>query len=168
MLSCYALDPNHKLEYMTEEGLTEVKGYLFILSYETGADDFEVSELSGELDSFITKLKSHEGFIPDVCNFWKSTGYSFLKRLGIHLAALRASSANTERIFSALNRIITPDRNRLDLITIGNLIQVRLNNLSLKSVRARTSSQPSGQSPTASTTASEMPMDVDGTGSQAP
>lgn len=52
-------------------------------------------------------------------------------------ASCHASSANTERIFSSLGRIVTPSRNCLNLRTIFDLISIQIYNKTSAYVKAK-------------------------------
>lgn len=65
--------------------------------------------------------------IADVPNWWvRQEKYTILKPLALKLACCHASSANTERFFSRLGRLISPTRTCLSLQMIQHLIGIRI------------------------------------------
>lgn len=74
--------------------------------------------------------KALKSYIRDTNTWWTGSSTLILKIVALRLAACHAISANTERIFSALNRIITPDRNKLNLSTVSDIMTVRIYQLS--------------------------------------
>lgn len=57
-------------------------------------------------------------------DWWTKTPMPCLKAVGCRLAALHSSSANFERHFSAMNRTLTCDRNRMHVITLFKLVAI--------------------------------------------
>jgi len=137
LLAAYALNPNYRLEFLTERSIRKAKLYMLTLLFEMGHDEEAGRVLTREFGQFLQKMKATTTVINDVHSWWESSGSAVLKIIGARLAACHASSANTERIFSGLGRIITPARNRLNIKTVFELMCIRIHNLARNSVRAR-------------------------------
>lgn len=68
---------------------------------------------------------AQRGFIKSIHTWWGISELKLLKEVGLRFSACHASSANTERIFSALNKASTPSRNRSGVTNLFNLMMIR-------------------------------------------
>lgn len=75
---------------------------------------------------------AQRGFIKSIHTWWGISELKLLKEVGLRFSACHASSANTERIFSALNKASTPSRNRSGVTNLFNLMMIRIFNLSCR------------------------------------
>jgi len=131
LLAAYILDPNNRVKWMTESAIDRaLKKILEILiqSRESDSEDDVDSSLANAFDSeyrrFISKAKRITTQV-DTREFWcKNRDFLMLKQAGIRLSHCSSSSANTERIFSALSRICVPSRNRLSIVSMFNLLSI--------------------------------------------
>lgn len=88
-----------------------------------------------------------------------------IKYVGMRLGVCQSSSANTERLFSGLNRIITASRNRLTMKTVFELMVIRTAKLSKKeakkpiSINPRLAQSSSQSVPTQSTSSQNVEED---------
>jgi len=137
MLAAYALDPNNRLQYLKERSIRKAKLHMLAILFEMGHDDGAGRLLNREFEVYLQKMKEMTEPIANVHDWWRKSGTVALKVVGMRLAACHASSANTERIFSGLGRIITPIRNRLNIKTVHELMSIRVFNLSRESLRAK-------------------------------
>lgn len=143
MLAAYILDPN-RMFYLTPKALKRGKEYILQLLLDMGQGKEILEPLKKEMKRYFEVAKSLKSYISDIYSWWTGSSTLILKIVALRLAACHASSANTERIFSALNRVITPDRNRLSLDTISDLMTVRIYRLSKQQnnkMRSRSSPQ---------------------------
>lgn len=125
MFMAYILDPNQKLEYLTERAIKKGKSRIAKLLLDMGNDEAIGEQLKMEFQKYFSIVK-RSGQIDDLYSWRKLQDLPLLRIAGLRCAAMHASSANTERIFSALNQIITMDRNRLKIDTIIDLISVKI------------------------------------------
>lgn len=86
-------------------------------------------------------------FVKDPYDWWKSQAdLTVIRTLGMRLSCLHSSSANTERFFSGLSRIITPSRSRLSIDTIFELmVVITFRRSQQRSPRARSASSQAAQ-----------------------
>lgn len=92
---------------------------------------------SNEFDDYIERIRPITHFITDIKTWWLDAGFPHLRDIGIRLASCHGSSANTERVFSGLNRIVTSTRNALNIQTLFELMTIRIHRLSLDEVNKR-------------------------------
>lgn len=148
MLAAYIMDPNHKMEYLTEEALDEGFTFIFGMVLSHGSKPEVFREVESEFALYQRAVIEDEGFIQDVYSWWSNqASYHYIKRVGKRVSLMHASSANTERIFSTLSRTLTHSRNRLDLGTVFDILNCQLSDPSFRNqkkvsrARASTSSQ---------------------------
>ena len=147
MLAAYVLNPNSRLEFVTDRSLKKAKLFMLKILFDMGYDTDSGRVLHTEFERYIQVIKNSTGEIEDVYEWWQSSRTVVLKVVGARLAACHSSSANTERVFSGLGRILTPSRNRLHLRTVFELMSIKIFRLSRNSVKAtRTKSQKDGES----------------------
>lgn len=117
-----------------------------------------------EFEMYESTAKSQRNFVTDVYGWWCSVdGFNFLNLVGKRFAAMHASSANTERIFSGLSRILTGSRNRLDTGTIFELLSIRVCTLSNRDKKKFTRPlppPPPGSSQERASISSQMSVDI--------
>jgi len=78
-----------------------------------------------EFIRYLSKARRRTEVIEDPLNFWKrNREFLLLKQAGVRLFCCQSSSANTERIFSALGRICSPTRNRLSAHSMANMLAI--------------------------------------------
>lgn len=143
-LTSYALDPNHKLEFLSREAFNEVELTCNVILIEMGHNDTIARALREDLVRYKESLKDVTSYIQNVYSWWdQQKGYSVLKKVGLRLAACHASSANTERIFSTLSATITPGRNKLGLDAVLDLTTLRVEKLSERKISSRRRSRSS-------------------------
>lgn len=141
LLMAYALNPNHKLEWLSRKAIDIIKPKLLEVLIWSECD-YNLAVLKNELNSYfqwIAANRDEQVFISDVAAWWREQSWTYLSLVGQRMANCHASSANTERIFSALNRIVSPMRNRLSIGTIMDLITVHMSNKSRKKASNRRS-----------------------------
>lgn len=129
LVAAYALNPNHKLQWLTAHAIERVRSYIcsvIIWSKVRVEADKVKGDISGYFDLIQSQLDSDTDFITDLYIWWDESSFETLRVVGRRLAACHASSANTERIFSGLNHIVRPTRNRLRIESIYSLMTVRM------------------------------------------
>lgn len=131
LFTAYSLDPNHKMEYMTSYSIQQVRRYIlkiYFASVDDDSDDDRIGNLLiDEFDKYRECLKTQTKLIENIYEFWCSRReYPLLSTVAKRLATCHGSSANTERIFSCLNSLITPSRNRLSLRAAFELLTIKL------------------------------------------
>lgn len=127
MMTAYCLDPNHSCDWLTQTAFKRIRELALTLL-------FDVTKAKDAKDSFIKEFSSYlrdpnpkKVFINEVYSAWdKSASYPYLRLVGKRLAACHGSSANTERIFSALGRIMTASRNRMSLEAAFDMINIQM------------------------------------------
>ena len=131
LLAAYVMDPNLRVGWLTDvaihRALRRVVEIVIQSREDVGSHDADAERsfsdaLGSEFARYVAKAKRVSDPVCDVADFWsKSRDFLIIKQAGYRLALCRSSSANTERIFSALGRICVPSRNRLsiDLMFIG-------------------------------------------------
>lgn len=125
MLAVYFMDPNQKCTYLTPRAMKKAKVQVTATFIEIGNDTQIGPSVLKEISMYLDLSRIVEP-IEDHYEWWESARLPLLKTIGMRFASLHASSANTERIFSALNQIVSPDRNRLNIETIHNLIAIKI------------------------------------------
>lgn len=125
LLQAYYLDPNQKISYMTRVAVEETEMSLIEFLLEMGGNDESGRAFKLELVKYKKTIKSLAEPV-DVFTWWKNCELPLLKNIGSRFAACHGSSVNTERIFSALGRIFTPDRNRMSVKTAFDLLTIQL------------------------------------------
>lgn len=137
LITAYVLDPNHRADFITSSGLIEAKAYSLSIIVDTRAESNEkvgrtaAISYAAEFDDYIDCIRSIRHFITDVKTWWVDSNFGHLREIGIRLAACHGSSANTERIFSGLNHIITSTRNALNTQTLFELMTIKIHQMSL-------------------------------------
>lgn len=137
LFAAYLLDPNHRLEFLTRESIRPALVFIHFLVRSN--PEFRVirqtelaSRVTREIEVYIVELKALRPGKIDPYMWWKSKStMPFLGYVGMRLSCCHSSSTNTERVFSALNRIISPLRNRLDMSTVMDMLSIRMYNLSI-------------------------------------
>jgi len=141
VLAAYVLDPNNRVKWLTEEAINRALVRIGLIIMQCKGDDLqsstgEDSDVAGVDDSFIdacsseykkylAKLKKQNEAIHDVPAFWRrNKDFLIMKQAGLRLALCGSSSANVERIFSALGRICSPLRNRLSVDSMFALLSI--------------------------------------------
>lgn len=130
VISAYYLDPNQRMRYLTMESLELAEIYITKLFYDMGFSDDEGLVLKRDFNRYKLQVSKLDGSIDLLFDWWEESQLTMLKMMGMRFAACHASSANTERIFSALGRIYRPDRNRSALKTAFDLLTIQLANQS--------------------------------------
>lgn len=130
VICAYALDPNHKLEFLTKKALEKVEFVCLTMLIDMGYDETVALQLRSELVSYKNLIKRLGSFVEDIYEWWSKQSLRVLRKVGLRMAACHGSSANTERIFSTLNSTITPSRNRLGIELAFDLTSVRVLKLS--------------------------------------
>jgi hypothetical protein len=131
MFACYILNPNHKLDFLTEDAFKEGRRAIVTTILKSNLDKEVVNRvIASEMTAYLKCLAKEKNFIGDVAAWWRKQPWVALKRAGIRFATCRGSSANTERLFSGLSLIMTPKRNRMSLDLLHDLMNIRLFNLS--------------------------------------
>lgn len=126
LASAYMLDPNHKFEFLTPICMKEARAFMAGILVAMGYNDASIKLLVEEFKVYKTKISNNSSFITDTYKWWNGQEeFTVLKELGKRFACCHSSSANTERFFSGLNRILTPSRNRLSVETMFNIMTVR-------------------------------------------
>lgn len=128
MLTAYLLDPNQKCSYLTGRAIDKAKIFIVESLLNMKHPEQSARVALSELSCYYRLSKEEGEPVDNINSWWDNTHLSVLKLVGLRLASSHASSACTERVFSALNRIVTPERNRLDLDTLYNLIAVKIRN----------------------------------------
>lgn len=126
VMCAYALDPNHRLEYLTSSALEIVEFVSCTMLIDMGYDDAVASQLRNELVSYQRRVLRVDSFVDDFYEWWNKQNLKVLRKIGLRMAACHGSSANTERIFSTLSSTITPSRNRLGLDLAFDLTSIRV------------------------------------------
>lgn len=129
LLTAYALDPNYSMNFLTRYALAKVDETVLALLIEMGHDPSVAVAMKRDIERYKVLIKPLTPPI-NTWEWWRRSELTILRRVGLRLAACHGSSANTERIFSALSATITPSRNRLNLSTAFDLISLRINLLS--------------------------------------
>lgn len=129
LLAAYYLDPNYRLKFLTLEA--EKKAWEFIIRMllamnNSLTNNAVIEAIKTDTADYKSRLLTHTNDIDDVFEWWSDSQDSFLKLIAIRLSRMHASSANTERIFSSLQRDLTPSRNQLSFDTMTNLLRIRL------------------------------------------
>jgi len=144
LLAAYVMDPNYCTKWITRRGTRRAQQKVIQLILQSRCadpddattveeteenDDNLTDALDDEFRRYINRPKKGDESIRDVHTYWKSKrDFIILKQVGMRLAACHASSANTERIFSALSRMCIPARNRLSIDSLTNLLSIMLLN----------------------------------------
>lgn len=136
LLTAYSLDPNQKLAYLTRKSLLEVKSQIFYMLLNMGYEKSIARNVKAEFDRFRDKLRSLS-YIEDIYGWWDQANLPAIRIIGMRCAACHGSSANTERIFSSLRRILGSSRSRLQVQTINELMAIRINKASQQSIKKR-------------------------------
>lgn len=127
MLTTYCLDPNHSCDWLTQLAFDRIRERALALLFDVVSDDALVDSFLLEFDAYIKSPNPKRIFITDLYSSWSKTAiYPTLRIVGMRMAAVHASSVNTERIFSSLGRIMTASRNRLSLETAFDLLNIQL------------------------------------------
>lgn len=58
--------------------------------------------------------------------YWSQSNLLLMRTVALTLTCCHGSSANTERLFSALDRLVTPSRNRLLAETLSQYLSIRV------------------------------------------
>lgn len=139
MLTAYALDPTNRCLYLTKRALRHVVEMALTILYYMGNQNSIAPAVVNEFNRYKYFLKREEQFDDNIFSWWNQRDTPLLKTVALRLAACHASSANTERIFSCLNRIAAPSRSRLNLQTIFDIASIQVHKLSERPVNRRTS-----------------------------
>jgi len=149
MFAAYALDPNNRLKYLTDRAIKKAKQFMIVLLFDMGHANDAGRVLLKEFERYLREMQGSDARVDDVHAWWEASNTTVLKLVATRLAACHASSANTERIFSGLGRIWSPARNRLNLKSVYELMVIKIDRLSRKSVKDRKkASSATGQNPT--------------------
>lgn len=129
LLAAYYLDPNYKMKFLTLEA--EKKAWEFIIKMllamnKSLTNNAVIETIKTDTADYKSRILANNTDIDDVFEWWSDMQDSFLKLIALRLSHMHASSANTERIFSSLQRDIVPSRNQLSFDTITNLLRIRL------------------------------------------
>lgn len=124
LLTAYALDPNHKMAWLSQESMRRIR--IFIVTYllDKGFTEDRAASIQQDFVAYRHEAANEINFIEDVYGWWCQKS-CYLSQIGRRLSSCTAGSANTERIFSALKNILTPRRNRLGMETLYNLMVIK-------------------------------------------
>lgn len=145
LLTAYALDPKNRLKYLTNASLLLVERVVAQTLIDMGNVDTIVAAVVEEFRRYKTILHREEVNATGIVAWWEEQNLPLLCQVAVRMPACHASSANTERIFSALKGIVTNSRNRLNLDTIFDLITIRVANLSRRARKDRVEAQEAPQ-----------------------
>lgn len=134
VLSAYAFDPNFRCEYLKPRAIREVQIFTFAMLNQLQSHRHLKDEVQSEMANYQVLLTRDLPHVKDTYSWWQSSKFDKLKHVGKRLSACHSSSANTERMFSGLNRIISSSRNRLNMRTILELMIVRTAKLSARAL----------------------------------
>lgn len=118
VLAAYILYPNQRYKNLTSGAVHRAKVRPGTYLFEMDHDDVAGRHLKHDLVSFEGSLKSLNEPKPDIQKWLRDSKFSVLKILGPRFCSFTPSSANTERVFSALGLMISSRRHRLDISTV--------------------------------------------------
>lgn len=148
LLVAYYLDPNHRAQFLTAEAVRRIRTKILAILLEMGKSTTIIETLVEELSKYLSKMKKLREYIVDIHKWWlNEKDLPLLRAVGLRFARCHSSSANTERTFSGLNRIITYDRNRIGIRTAYELMSIRIAVKSGQEVTRRIKKKPSPESP---------------------
>jgi hypothetical protein len=79
------------------------------------------ARVTSDLDQFIARTNKADGDVDDPLEWWirHATDYPVLSKMAFDLFSCPAMSAECERVFSQTKKVITDERNRLNLGTVA-------------------------------------------------
>lgn len=133
-LAAYFLDRRHKMDFVSERGTAMVFGALMrVGSKMDGITKQDLSSmLAPQFDDFVDQKGSFgrsASVEDDAYSWWmKQPNKGILKSIAIRIVSLRASSANTERLFSSMKLVQAPQRTRFTVDKMARIARVRIAN----------------------------------------
>lgn len=124
LLTAYALDPNHKLAWLSQKSMRRVKIYIVTYFLDLGFTEDRAASVQEDFVAYRHEVSNQINFIEDVYGWWCNKS-CYLSQIGRRLSSCIAGSANTERIFSSLKGIVSPKRNRTGIETLFNLMMIK-------------------------------------------
>lgn len=122
------MNPIYRYEYLKDATVNLGTSFMIEKLFEAypDANDAPADLLNHELKLYREKVSNRQGDISDLFQSWLNCPYQLLKNFGLRFAACHASSANTERVLSTLNCLITPRRNRLNISLAEDLLSLKI------------------------------------------